>query len=250
MNYVHVRNLEKFHPGYKDRQLHWAKIHFSIIQGDPDLELVESEIDRFRFVAMICLELEAKKPLPDTDKYWSSKGFNIKKRPMSLTLQMLQPFLTIVTDDDETPLRNRNTDKIREDEEKRERPTRNEVPKSLDEALLYAGEIGLSAREAEKFFDHFESNGWRVGGRAPMKDWRAALRGWQKRAGEFGGVHKNTPRETKPEGIRMTTCGICGERFPKSRELEHQCPPPDEKPTEDQVDAALAKLKSELKPTL
>ncbi len=27
--------------------------------------------------------------------------------------------------------------------------------------------------EAKKFFNHFESNGWKVGGKSPMKNWQA-----------------------------------------------------------------------------
>lgn len=33
-------------------------------------------------------------------------------------------------------------------------------------------------KEAQKFFLHFSSNGWLVGGRAPMKDWQAAAKKW------------------------------------------------------------------------
>jgi hypothetical protein len=34
--------------------------------------------------------------------------------------------------------------------------------------------------DPEQFFDHYESNGWMVG-KAPMKDWRAAVRNWERR---------------------------------------------------------------------
>jgi len=44
-------------------------------------------------------------------------------------------------------------------------------------------------QEAEKFFDHFTSNGWKVGGRAPMKNWPAAARNW---------IRRNNP-DNKPE---------------------------------------------------
>lgn len=37
---------------------------------------------------------------------------------------------------------------------------------------------------APAFHDYYESNGWRVG-RNPMKDWRAAYRGWCKRENGF-----------------------------------------------------------------
>lgn len=39
--------------------------------------------------------------------------------------------------------------------------------------------------EAETFFNHFESNGWLVGGKAKMKNWQAAARNWIKRSQEF-----------------------------------------------------------------
>ena len=35
--------------------------------------------------------------------------------------------------------------------------------------------------EADGFYDHFESNGWRVSGKTPMVDWQAAARGWMRR---------------------------------------------------------------------
>ena len=51
---------------------------------------------------------------------------------------------------------------------------------SLDETKSYFKELNCPL-EAEGYFDHFSSNGWRVGGKAPMKDWRAAARNWVRR---------------------------------------------------------------------
>ena len=98
MEHIHIRNLEKFHPGYKDRRLQWAKIYFDMVQGDPDCELIESEIDWARLVKMILLELRARKPLPNSDRYWVKNGFDIKKRSMSLTIKMLHNFIETVTE--------------------------------------------------------------------------------------------------------------------------------------------------------
>ncbi len=39
--------------------------------------------------------------------------------------------------------------------------------------------------EAAAFFDHFESNGWRVGGKTPMVSWPAAFRNWLRRRPQF-----------------------------------------------------------------
>ncbi len=35
--------------------------------------------------------------------------------------------------------------------------------------------------EAESFFDYYTSNGWKVGGKAAMKDWKATVRRWVKK---------------------------------------------------------------------
>jgi hypothetical protein len=59
------------------------------------------------------------------------------------------------------------------------------IPGSVEDARPYFLEIQSTAGEAEKFFNHFQSNGWKVGGRAPMKDWRAAARNWVINAKKF-----------------------------------------------------------------
>jgi len=38
--------------------------------------------------------------------------------------------------------------------------------------------------ESEKFFDYFDSVGWKIGGKAPMKDWKATVRTWVRRIKE------------------------------------------------------------------
>ena len=118
MQTIHIRNLEKYHPGYKDRELQWAKIFINMADGDPDCELIKDEIDWARLVKMILLELRAKKPLPNSDDYWTKKGFNLKKRPMSLTLQMLHNFISSVEDESKCCVLDKSrVDKSRVDKE-------------------------------------------------------------------------------------------------------------------------------------
>ena len=50
---------------------------------------------------------------------------------------------------------------------------------SLSEVEAYCRERGNSV-DAEAFIAFYESNGWRVG-RNPMKDWKAAVRTWERR---------------------------------------------------------------------
>jgi hypothetical protein len=49
---------------------------------------------------------------------------------------------------------------------------------SLADVQAYCAERGNSV-DAQKFVDYYESNGWRVG-KNPMKDWRAAVRTWER----------------------------------------------------------------------
>ncbi|WP_439185411.1 hypothetical protein [Carboxylicivirga taeanensis] len=49
---------------------------------------------------------------------------------------------------------------------------------TLDELENYFQSREGPVEEAQRFFNHFESNGWRVGGKSPMKDWKAAARNW------------------------------------------------------------------------
>ena len=49
---------------------------------------------------------------------------------------------------------------------------------SLADVQAYCAERGNSV-DAQKFVDYYESNGWRVGKNA-MKDWRAAVRTWER----------------------------------------------------------------------
>lgn len=57
-------------------------------------------------------------------------------------------------------------------------PVTNEFPPALDEISKYFLEQSSSEVEAQKFFNYFQSNGWKVGGKAPMKDWQAAAGNW------------------------------------------------------------------------
>lgn len=58
-------------------------------------------------------------------------------------------------------------------------------PESREAAHEYGKEIGMPSADVDAWFDHFESNGWKVSGKAAMKDWRAALRNGNRRRGEF-----------------------------------------------------------------
>jgi len=66
------------------------------------------------------------------------------------------------------------------EEAKPKRKPREARPADLDAAIAYFSTLGMPREEAEAFYDHFESNGWKVGGKAAMKDWHAAARTWKR----------------------------------------------------------------------
>jgi hypothetical protein len=56
---------------------------------------------------------------------------------------------------------------------------------SLDEVIAFFKSEKYPEMEAQKFFNHFESNGWKVGGKTPMKNWQAAARNWMLNSRNF-----------------------------------------------------------------
>ncbi len=98
MKYVHIRKLEKYHPGYKDRTLIWCKTYFSMINSDVDFEML-CEIDKWRFICFVMLEIQMQKPVPLDENYLIRKGFSLEHRPISKTLNMLQKFIEVCNTD-------------------------------------------------------------------------------------------------------------------------------------------------------
>lgn len=65
------------------------------------------------------------------------------------------------------------------------------VKPTLDEIRTYCSERRNSVNP-DLFFDHYQSNGWKVG-RNSMKDWKAAVRTWEKnQRGNGNGSHQQT----------------------------------------------------------
>ena len=63
------------------------------------------------------------------------------------------------------------------------------VKPTVDDVAAYCKERG-NCVNPEAFVDFYESKGWKVGS-SPMKDWKAAVRTWEKRDGR------------KPAGINL-----------------------------------------------
>ena len=58
-------------------------------------------------------------------------------------------------------------------------PKRRFVKPTVDEVRAYCAERKNNI-DPQHFWDYYEARGWKVGGRTAMKDWRAAVRTWEK----------------------------------------------------------------------
>ncbi len=68
--------------------------------------------------------------------------------------------------------------KIENSNETKSKTSKRFVKPKLEELKVYFASKDQDELEAERFMNHFDSNGWRVGGKSPMKDWKAAARNW------------------------------------------------------------------------
>jgi uncharacterized protein YdaU (DUF1376 family) len=58
---------------------------------------------------------------------------------------------------------------------------------TVEELTAEAIKIGLPVTEVDKFFNYYESNGWKVG-KNSMKSWPATMKGWLSRLGDASGL--------------------------------------------------------------
>ena len=89
-------------------------------------------------------------------------------------------------------------------------------PPSLEEVRKYCTERN-SAVNPESFVNWYQSIGWKVSGKTPMKDWKAAVRTWEQREGKTNGSGAKLPvgnsLDTQIElGRLCKTAGISADR--------------------------------------
>ena len=74
---------------------------------------------------------------------------------------------------------------------------------TLKELETYKQETNLNLVDCSAFYDFYESKGWAVG-KAPMKDWRASMRNWQRSESERI-AKRGSPPTTRAKGQDATT---------------------------------------------
>jgi len=78
------------------------------------------------------------------------------------------------------------------------------VAPNLDDALAFFKAEQYPEIEARKFFYHFEANGWKVGGKTPMKNWNAAAHNWMLNTSRY-------EPEPKQNAVKLNTRKDYGE---------------------------------------
>jgi hypothetical protein len=92
------------------------------------------------------------------------------------------------------PARPKQTIENRPSKQTKEREGARFMPPTVEQIREYCAERGNKV-DAQQFMDHYTANGWRVG-RNAMKDWRAAVRTWER-----NGIERSTGngRQTKQQ---------------------------------------------------
>lgn len=76
---------------------------------------------------------------------------------------------------------------------------------SLEQVLAFFAAEKQSVEEAEKYFNYYSSNGWRVGGKTKMKDWQAAARNWMRNSLRFSKASPTTNPFNRAAHLQATT---------------------------------------------
>ncbi|PQV51450.1 hypothetical protein CLV33_101373 [Jejuia pallidilutea] len=59
------------------------------------------------------------------------------------------------------------------------------LPKNEIEVINFFKNNNWPAREAQKFYNHYQSIGWKIGGKIKIEDWHATASNWMIKADEF-----------------------------------------------------------------
>lgn len=114
-----------------------------------------------------------------------------------------------------------------------QKPSPKFVPPTVEDVRAYCSER-KNAVDPETFVDHYTANGWKIGGRGAMKDWRAAVRTWEKNS--FGGGRGKQAsnvgsgsRIRAPAGkyanVRTIVCGEATPPGAASEAIPSECEP-------------------------
>lgn len=80
-------------------------------------------------------------------------------------------------------------------------PAKRFVKPTMVEIGEYGDKISLSSQEQQKFWNHYESNGWKVG-KNQMISWRASMSGWKSRLLDYSTNQQPARKMTDAEILK------------------------------------------------
>ena len=86
-------------------------------------------------------------------------------------------------------------DRLGKDSKDNGTPQKRFTKPTLEEVQAYCQERNKGV-DAQRWYDYYSSNGWKVG-KNPMKDWKAAVRTWER--GDNNGKHKSVDFTPYPD---------------------------------------------------
>lgn len=109
-----------------------------------------------------------------------------------------------------------NKNKILKEKSKKEKTLKRFSAPKVEEVRAYCNERKNNI-DPEAFIDYYQSKGWTIGKNAPMKDWKAAVRTWERKNFRKGNDYK---KEKEPEHREPTDLDLeyiaAVERFNKN----------------------------------
>lgn len=129
-----------------------------------------------KYIAMFCLGVSA-----SVQKYQGRGGSRIGAgRPKKQENQQVNENQNIQKNQNNQNNQNEQTETININKNRNINIIKKFIKPTVEEIKIYCQERKNTVN-ADKFFDFYESKGWKVGNQ-PMKDWKAAVRTWERSA--------------------------------------------------------------------
>ena len=95
-----------------------------------------------------------------------------------------------------------NQEELSKQKKLRQKNKSNVEPKE-EEVIKYFQEQNFPVIEANKFYNYFSSNGWLVGGKTPMKNWKASAKNWMLNSEKYR--FNNSKCSIQPQNLSSST---------------------------------------------
>lgn len=173
-----IKNWKQFQH-FKDRRPPWIKLYRTLLD-DPEWFDLPAESARV-LINLWLIASEYGGTLPETKVL--AFRLRMDETKVGEHIATLSHWLTCNGDikmiskryHDDTPETEGETEK---EIEKEEKPARSFQKPTVEEVKAFCAEKGYAV-DALKFWNYYESNGWKVG-RVPMKRWQAAIITWTR----------------------------------------------------------------------